>query len=294
MMKKVVIIGANSRIARNFKFYLERKKDIEMKLYDVQESNADRCSYSYRQINFLDVDSIKMIDFNCDYVFIFSGKTGASKGFYDTSGFIDVNEKLLLNILNEIIRQKTDCRVIYPSSRLVYSDETSGPLKESNNLFPKSIYAAEKIAAENYIRIYNMTFGLKYTLFRIAIPFGELNPSISEYGIIANLINQAKNNRKITLYGNGDSVRTFTHISDICRLLWEGGTDDRTINDVFNIGGHVYSMYELSTRIGEKYDSEVVNVEWPKIEECVEVRNGWLDSEKLDQLIHTDYIDIEL
>jgi len=292
-MKKVVIIGANSGIARNFIFYL-KNHDVDLRLYDIQDTHLDGITTGYKKVNLLDVMDVKKIDFKCDLVYIFSGKTGTIKGFMDIDGFVDVNEKLLLVILNEIVRQNCNCRVIYPSSRLVYDGCSVGAICENSKLFPKSIYAAEKVLAENVLKIYHDVFGLQFTIFRIAIPFGKLNPKISEYGIVAKLTCQAREQHIITLYGSGESVRTFTHIIDICSVLWEGGNDVRTLNDIFNIGGVKYSIKELATFISDKYCAEITATKWPEMDAKVEVSNGWLDSAKIDDILHMKYIDITI
>lgn len=292
-MKKIVIIGSNSSIARNFRYFIE-KEDVAISLYDVQDHSIDNTAYPYRKINFLSPEDVSTIDFDCDYVYLFSGKTGAAKGFDDPMSFVDINEKLLLIILKEMVNQKSHCRIIYPSSRLVYDDSSWTALTEESKLKPKSIYAAEKIAAENYLALYHNAFNLRYTVFRIAIPFGELHPMIHEYGIVSNLVNQAKENKEITLYGDGGSIRTFSHIVDICAALWYGGTDEKAENETFNIGGCAHSLKELAERIAKKYGACVRNVEWPALEEKLEVSNGWLNSNKLDRMIKIEYKDIEI
>lgn len=291
-MKTVSIIGANSSIARNFYYYLKPLPNIKIYLYDRQEKLIDETEDEYHQIDFSDKNSMREICFHCDFLYIFTGKTGASKGFQEYESFLSINELILLRILDEVVNQNAKCRIIYPSSRLVYDGEQIMPLKENDRINPKSIYAINKIAAEQYLKLYHKVYGIDYTIFRIAIPFGVLNPRISEYGMVASLVNQAKNNKTITLFGKGESVRTFTHISDICHVLWEGSIAKETCNEIFNIGGHVYSLNELVKRIVKVYPAEIVSVDWPKLEKDVEVINGWLDSSKLDSILKIDYQDI--
>lgn len=288
-MKKFTIIGANSNLARNFICFLE-DKNVELKLYDVQDCHFDGRE-GYSRINFLDMDEVKKIDFDCDAAFVFSGVTGAERSVKETNLFIDVNEKVLVNILNAVKECGSKCRLVYPSSRLVYKDGV-GAHKETDPLEGKSVYALNKIFAEKYIEIFSATFGLEYTIFRIAIPFGELNSSAQKYGIVSKLLEQGEKG-KITLFGDGGGVRTFTHIRNICEALYYGCDKEETSNGIFNIGGCAYTFLELAKLISEKTGGKIDFIEWPENAYKVEVLNGNLDSSRLDSILDIKYVDIK-
>ncbi len=287
-MYKFSIIGGNSSIARNFLKYLE-DKDVNVKAYDIQSSQADGFD-NYRKIDLMSVTDIESIDFDCDAVFVFSGLNGAERSNIDAQSFIDINEKVLINILNAVAGKKAHCRIVYPSSRLVYKDMAK-PLSEEDELSPKSIYALNKFFAEKSINIFSQMYGVNYTIFRIAIPFGVLNENSSSYGIVGKLMEQARNG-KINLFGDGSSVRTFTHIADICRVLYEGSISEKTLNGVFNIGGHSYSMLSLARAICDRSDCKIEFTDWPQNLLSVEVKNGKLDSSKIDGILDMKYKDI--
>ncbi len=288
-MQKFSIIGANSSLARNFAFFL-RNKNVTLKLYDIQDKSFDGLK-NYFQTDLQDENDITKIDFDCDAVFIFTGLTGAALSMKEPNRFIDINEKILIKILDAVKLKNSKCKIIYPSSRLVYKDGED-KLKETDLLEGKSIYALNKIFAENALKLYGRLYGINYTIFRIAIPFGELNPSSNRYGIIANLVEQSKKG-EITLFGDGSSVRTFTHVRNICEVLYFGAVSPATDNQIFNIGRNAYTLIEIANLICKKYKSKVVFTPWPEYLEKIEVKNGWLDSAKLNKLISIDYIDIK-
>ena len=138
-MKKVVVIGANSYIARNLIWLSKHQYHFEMRLYDYTETHSDH-EQNYAQINVLDPASVSKIDFDVDIVFMFVGKTGSANGFDDFSTFIDINEKALLTVLNEMRRQNSGAKIIFPSTRLVYKG-SEVPQKESAEKEFKTIYA---------------------------------------------------------------------------------------------------------------------------------------------------------
>lgn len=288
---RVAIVGANSSIARNYVYYLKNEHpDVEIMLYDIQEASLDY-EADYSQVNFSDEQSVEKIDFTCDLLYFFTGVTGAANSVKNPALFVEVNERYLVMLLMEAVRQKAQCRIIYPSSRLVYQDIASDRL-ENAALVPKSVYAVNKIAAEQYLKVFHDVYGLKYTIFRIAIPFGSLKAETDRFGIVAVLKSQAEQNKAIRVYGDGNGVRTFTHIEDICYVLYEGSIREETLNETFNIGGNVGTLRQVAEAVAETTGSTVEHVQWPLLEECVEVSNGYLNSEKIDRILNMRYKDM--
>ncbi|MEG1151209.1 MAG: hypothetical protein RSC93_04945 [Erysipelotrichaceae bacterium] len=120
--KTYTIIGANSFLARNYYKYLIEYKHIDIQniyLYDINDEHLDN-GYNYQKIDFFDKISIEYVNFNCDYLYIFSGKTGTVKGFEEYKSYIEINEILLLNILDIYCKKKSKAKIVYPSTRLVY------------------------------------------------------------------------------------------------------------------------------------------------------------------------------
>lgn len=145
---------------------------FEIKLYDKADSHADYAS-NYVSIDMMSTESVRGIDLDCDAIFMFVGKTGSANGFDDFNTFIDINEKTLLNLLNEYRRQNSKAKIIFPSTRLVYKGK-EGKLKEEDEKEFKTIYAINKYACEQYLEQYNRVFGVRYCIFRICIPYGTM------------------------------------------------------------------------------------------------------------------------
>lgn len=284
-MKKIAIIGSNSYIARNLIFKLSQKPDqFQLALYDYTDSHIDD-SEGYTRIDILSKESVKNINFNCDAMFMFVGKTGTANGFDNYEDYIDINEKALLNILNEYVEQNSEAKIIFPSTRLVYKGSKDKIQENSVKEF-KTIYAINKFACEQYLSMYSRTFGVKYCIFRISIPYGTLISNASSYGTAEFMLNKAINGENITLYGDGNIRRTLTYMGDLCDILITGALSDKFINDIYNIGGEDYSLSEMAELIAKKYSVEVEYVPWPKMAEAVESGNTVFDSEKLDAYYH--------
>lgn len=283
-MKKIAVLGANGYIARNLVYVLEHEySDYRIMLYGIEGKSIDGYD-NYKQVDMTSKDSIRNIDLNCDAVFMFVGKTGTANGFEQYDSFIDVNEKTLLNLLDEHRRQGSEARIIYPSTRLVYNGK-KGALKEDAEKEFKTVYAINKFACEQYLKQFSRVYGIEYTIFRICIPYGTLIENASSYGTAEFMLSKATKGENITLYGDGSVRRTVTYIKDICTAMVEGAISPLCANDVFNIGGEDYSLKEMAELIAQKYGVEIKYVPWPELALKIESGDTVFDSEKLDNTI---------
>lgn len=277
---KITVVGANSYIARNLIFEIKQRNiDAELKLYDYAERQADG-EQNYHKINILDRASVSEIDFDSDILYMFVGKTGTYAGFENYEEFIDINEKALLNILNEYRNQHSAAKIIYPSTRLVYKGSDQ-PLNEEDTKEFKTVYAVNKFACEQYLKMFNNAFGVKYCIFRICVPYGSLLPEASSYGTIGFMLNKAEAGENITLYGDGSVRRTFTYIKDLCDILIDGALSEKCVNDVYNIGGEDRSLKEVAEKISEKYGVGIDYMDYPPEQLKIESGDTVFCNEKL-------------
>ncbi|MGM9978886.1 MAG: NAD-dependent epimerase/dehydratase family protein [Clostridium sp.] len=288
MDKKITIIGANSYIARNLIEKCKIRQIKNLKLYDIDDKQFDG-NKNYKKINMMNIESIENIDFDSDIIFIFTGKTGTIQGFNDYSNYIDINEKILLNILYVYIKKKSKAKIIFPSTRLVYKGKHNTPLKEDDDKEFKTIYAINKFCCEQYLKIYNNVYGINYCIFRICVPYGTIISEASSYGTAEFFIDKAKNGEDITVYGDGTLKRTFIYIGDLCNALIDGAMSESCLNDIYNIGGETMSLCEMATKIANAYNVNVKFTKWP--EEALKVESGdtIFDSSKFDFLMNFQY-----
>lgn len=278
---KVVIFGANSFLARNFIVYLKRERgDVSLLLYDYTPLQIDGFA-PYRQVDPCDFASVSEIDFSADLIFDFVGKTGTWKGFDEIETYLDVNEKALLHLLNAYRKANSHAKIIYPSTRLVYRGR-EGKLKENASKEGKTIYAINKLACESYLEAYRNAFGVSYCIFRICVPYASFL-SGSSYGTAEFMLKRAQAGEDICLFGGGAQRRTFTHIEDLCRQLWQGAL----LCDcgVYNVGGEDLSLKEVASLIAKRYSISVKDVPWEENAKKIESGDTVFDAEKLEQII---------
>ena len=277
---KTAIIGANGYIGKHLSFYLKRMGMIPM-CYDIQEE----VHKNYKKVDLTDKESIKSIDLNVDYIFMFAGLTGTYAGFENYEIYNAINEIGLLNLLDAIRKSVYRPKIIFPSTRLVYKGVDKA-LKESDEKETKTIYAVNKIACEGLLQAYKASFDIPYAVFRISIPYGNLISTDYSFGTVGFFIKQASAGQDITLYGGGNIKRTFTHMEDLCYQVVEGAFNPNSNGEIYNIGGETYSLREAAEIIAAKFGTNVVDVPWPERDLRIESDHTYFDDTKIRTLLN--------
>ena len=279
-MSKCAIIGSKGYIGKHIEYYLKQKKN-DVVCYDVVESE----DVNYHRCDLTDFESVRrIIDLKVDYIFMFAGLTGTYVGFDKANIFVNVNEMGLINLLNCIRESKYRPKIIFPSTRLIYKGADKA-LKEDDEKETKTIYAVNKIACENLLYAYRQNFDIPYTIFRICVPFGNMFSDDYSFGTIGFFIRQASNDRRITLYGDGSIKRTFTSMHDLCKQIVEVGMERVSDGEIYNIGGHTYSLRNAAEIIASYYKAEISFISWPERDLKMESGSTYFDSSKIERVM---------
>ena len=280
-MKKIGVIGANGYIGKHIVSYLQRYYDVNVDSYDI----VAECDLSnYHKVDLTDKESIKGLNLDLDYIFMFAGLTGTYNGFNEYQKFISINELGLLNLLDAIKNSEYRPKVIFPSTRLVYKGIDKS-LKEDDLKECKTIYAANKLACEGYLQAYHDSFDIPYTIFRICLPYGNLLSTDYSFGTVGFFIRQAKAGKDITLYGGGNIKRTFTHMEDLCYQIIEGSFHHESNGQTYNVGGETLSLHDAAEIIAAKYGTKVTEIPWPERDLRIESSHTYFDDTKIRSLL---------
>ena len=282
---KCAVIGANGYIGRHLCQNLESNN---YKVYAYGKSKINNYITSdtttYKSLDISNKGELSVINSDIDYVFVLSGITGTNAGFDNHEEFLSINELGLLNILDYYRDKKDKPRIVFPSTRLIYKGSDQ-PLKENDQKYPKSIYAINKLSCEKFLHAYSNYYSISFTIFRICVPFGNVFNNNFSYGTIGFMLNNATQNTPITLFGDGETKRTFTHINSICKQIILSVQNDHSVNQVYNISGETLSLKEAAKIIGDKFNVDIKYDEWPRKYLLLETGNTVFDSTKIESLI---------
>ncbi len=129
-------------------------------------------------------------------------------------------------------------RVIYSASSSAYGNQETLPLSENMRPYPMHPYGLQKFIGEEYCRIFSEVYGLETVSLRYFNVYGpKLNPEGAYALVIGIFIRQKKAGEPLTITGDGEKTRDFTHVSDVVRANILAATSPKVgKGEVINIG----------------------------------------------------------
>lgn len=286
MIAKSIVIGSNGYLGRHMADRLSAM-GFENSNYDIHSAPSPGVE-NYKPLDLTDREQFCRLDPGVDYLFLFAGLTGTAEGFDRYHEFVNVNEIGLLNLLDWVRQTGCRARIVFPSTRLVYRG-SNRPLREADPCEAKTIYAAGKLNAEKLLQVYHNAFGIEYTVFRICVPYGSVLDGPRSYGTLGFFLRQAESGRDISLFGDGQIRRTFTHVSDICSSIMRAVVCDGSRNEIVNIGGEDLSLLKVAEQVADKYGVSVQFVGWPEMALKLESGSTVFCDSKLQSLVPCRY-----
>jgi len=180
-----------------------------------------------------------------DYVVHFAAESHVDRSINDASVFVQTNVLGTFNVL-EAARNAGVKTMINVSTDEVYGSLPEGSAVENWPLEPNSPYAASKASSDLLARSYFVTHGLDVRTTRCCNNYGKYQYPEK---VIPVFINKLRSREKLPIYGNGENVREWIHVSDHVKgiqIVLEKGTP----GEIYNIGtGSHLSNNDLATAI---------------------------------------------
>jgi UDP-glucose 4-epimerase len=133
-------------------------------------------------------------------------------------------------------------RILIASTSEIYGKNPKQPLNESDDRVvgsPQKIrwsYSDAKAIEEAMAFSLNQEKGLKVTTARLFNTVGSRQSG--RYGmVVPRFVKAALSNEPINIYGDGTQSRVFCHVQDAIDALLQLVATDKTINEVYNVGG---------------------------------------------------------
>jgi len=199
----------------------------------------------------------------------------------------EVNITGTLNLLFEAKKAGIK-RVVYASSSSVYGDSKLLPQKENQKTSPISPYAASKLAAEDYSRVFSKTYGLETISLRYFNVFGPRQSTESKYAaVIPKFIECVFKKEPMEVHGDGLQSRDFSFISKVVSANILAALAPPNVakeGEVFNIAcGESHSLLDI-IKILEKITAKKLSRIHTK-PRAGDVRKTWADISKAKKLL---------
>jgi UDP-glucose 4-epimerase len=157
---------------------------------------------------------------DCDAVHYYAWSTIPSTSNIDPEEDLHINVMPMLAMLEALRCAKRRPRVIFASSGgTVYGKLNELPASESHGLAPITAYGASKAAIELYLGYFREIHGLDCRVARMANPFGAGQNTGRGQGAVTAFVNLALAGQPISIWGDGETVRDYLHVSDAARGL---------------------------------------------------------------------------
>jgi UDP-glucose 4-epimerase len=159
-----------------------------------------------------------------------------------------------------VIQAAINCgakRLIYTSSSSVYGKIPLAnlPVKEFHPTRPTSPYAAQKLMSEIYLKLAQDSGKIDTVILRLFNVYGKRMPTAGAYKLVLPIFLEAKKqNKPLTIYGDGKQTRDFTEIKDVVSALVKTMQRKKSFNGkIINIGtGKQTSIKQLASLISDK------------------------------------------
>jgi len=208
--------------------------------------------------------------------------------------YIDANTNIikLLQVLENCKNKNITFNFV--SSWFVYG-ECCLPAKEDDCCKPKGFYSITKKCAEDLLISYCQTFKINYRIFRLCNVYGPNDLKTSKKkNALQYLISEIKNDKNINLYYNGDFIRDYMHVEDVCDAI-HLCMKKADVNQIINIGsGKAQNFRELiDFCIKEtQSSSKITAIDAVEFHKIVQVKDMYLDNTKIQNLGFSKKIDI--
>lgn len=216
-MKKVLIIGGNGFIGSNLSNCLIKHK-YEVYSFDIQLPRLKVDDVNYIVGDFFDDECLEKAITSMD-VIIHSLST-VNPG--------NSNERFMQGYSRDFVQSvklfdmciKKHIKVIFLSSGgTVYGIQDEQPIKETALPAPINHYGAVKLCIENVMRTFNIQLHTKMLIARISNPYGPGQDFHKGVGFVDASLKKTLRNETIEIWGDGNVVRDYIYIEDVCEML---------------------------------------------------------------------------
>jgi len=172
-----------------------------------------------------------------DIVVHFAAESHVDRSIEDPSAFLRTNVLGTQNLL-DACREFGIERFHQVSTDEVYGDlpleRKDLKFTEEYPIVPSSPYSASKASADLLCHAYYRTFNVPITISRCSNNYG---PYQFPEKLIPRMIVLALRNEKLPVYGKGENVRDWLHVSDHCSAI-DAILSKGKVGEVYNIGGN--------------------------------------------------------
>ena len=245
----IIVTGGAGFIGSNFVYHMLNKyPDYRIVCVDcltyagnlsTLEEALKKPNFRFCKINICDREAIYKLfeEGHPDIVVNFAAESHVDRSIENPEIFLDTNIKGTA-VMMDACRKYGIKRYHQVSTDEVYGDlPLDRPdlfFTEETPIHTSSPYSSSKAGADLLVQAYHRTYGLPVTISRCSNNYG---PYHFPEKLIPLMISRALADEALPVYGTGENVRDWLHVSDHCEaidLIIHKGR----VGEVYNVGGH--------------------------------------------------------
>ncbi len=250
MPKRILVTGGAGFIGSNLIRHLLKQEDVEKVInldaltyagnpISLQEVR-DHKSYVFQEGRIQDRELVNQLLKNWDvsHVMNLAAESHVDRSIEGPDAFIQTNIVGTFELL-EACRQhqsenKRNLRFLHVSTDEVFGSlDADGKFTETTPYAPNSPYAASKASSDMLVRAYQKTYGLDCIITNCSNNYG---PYQFPEKLIPLVILKAKRGETIPVYGKGENIRDWLHVTDHAEALYSAISNGQN-GKTYNIGG---------------------------------------------------------
>jgi UDP-glucose 4-epimerase len=188
----------------------------------------------------LDAELIDRLFERYNFTYVYHLAAYAAEGLSHFIKRFNYNNNLIgsVNLINAAVNYRARS-FVFTSSIAVYGAGQT-PMTEEMVPQPEDSYGIAKVAVENELKVTHEMFGMDYVIFRPHNVYGERQNIGDRYrNVVGIFMNQLLKGEPMTVFGDGEQQRAFTHIRDVAPIIAECVEIPAAQNKIFNVGADV-------------------------------------------------------
>ena len=185
-----------------------------------------------------------------DWVFHLAARSRIQPSLINPEETFDVNVMGTLNVL-QAARHAGASRVVYSGSSSYYGLKNSIPNTEDMPPDCLNPYSVSKYQGELICKMYSTLWEVPTVVLRYFNVYGPREPGRGQYAPVIGLFKRQRDaGEMLTIIGDGQQRRDFTHVKDVAMANYLAAQTD-VAHDVFNVGtGTNYSVNQVAEMVG--------------------------------------------
>ncbi len=243
MKKQILVTGGLGFIGYNLVKRLLETTNYEITVIDNLSSQSSSRNNKHKNVKYIiddinNLDNVKYEDLNFDLIFHLAALARIQPSFKDPIRYFQSNIMGTVNVCE--LARRCGAKIIYAASSSAYGGPKLNP------------YAFAKWTGEETLKMYSEIYNISTVSARFFNVYGDRHPTEGTYATLIGIYErQYKQGQSLTITGDGEQRRDFTHVQDICCGLICLSKDIHT-GEIYNLGtGTNYSINEIASMFSD-------------------------------------------